>query len=152
MPEEKIKDKVSVLVGNYKTEIGYYESMSAKLQEEFEIINNGSNLSAALKVMSEKNLIMSKISSIETINNPLNADYNSAKTSLNYSSKELDKVLIKLSFLIEGLIVLQKRNEDLLLSSMDTLKIKMNNVKKSGMIVSRYGKHNEEPIYVEKMI
>lgn len=151
MPAEKLKDKVKALVGNYTVEIGFYEAMLGKLHEEFEVISSGSSPDGALKLLAEKNALLSKISDIETINKPLKQDYNSAKISLNYSSIELDHVLVRLSFLLGELIRMQKKNEELLSANMENLRLKIHNVKKSTMVAARYSAGPEKSFYVEKM-
>jgi Holliday junction resolvasome RuvABC ATP-dependent DNA helicase subunit len=142
--------KIKELAKKYAIEIFYYESLLKKLDEEMRVIKNGGEIEKTLNILAEKSVIIGNIDAIEKQIKPLKDEYSIAKEKRGYSSKELEKMLMKLSFLLEELITVQAANAQLLENNMNKTRIKINNVRKRVMLINTYKHPHAEGIYLQE--
>ncbi len=132
-----IEHKVKLLLQRYKVEIMFYEQFLEKLKQESEIIKSG-DIESTMALIQDKAQIMRNINGVEKEISEYKEDYFKSKASGLYTSKDLDRLLLKLSFLIEELIRLQKRNEELLNEKMASTRMEIADLRRRNMITDAY--------------
>jgi hypothetical protein len=148
--EGMTEQKVNTMISKYSMEIHFYESLMKKLDEEMRLLKEGGQIEKTMAVLAEKSVIISNLDSIERQIKPLKAEYLSAKEKTGFCSRDLDKLLMKLSFLLEELISIQSRNAELLQKNMDYTRVKINNVKKRVMLVNTYKHTKSEGLFLQE--
>ncbi|MGD0566189.1 MAG: hypothetical protein ABSA34_02520 [Candidatus Goldiibacteriota bacterium] len=148
--ERMTEEKINTIIAKYAIEIRCYESLLLKLDEEMKLIKEGGEIGKTMKVLSEKSAIIADLDAIEKQIKPLKNEYMTVKEKTGFSSKDLDRLLVKLSFLLEELIKIQTRNAEMLQKNMDSTRIKINNVKKRVMLVNAYKNTRSEGLFLQE--
>jgi flagellar biosynthesis/type III secretory pathway chaperone len=148
--EGMTEQKTNIMISKYSMEIHFYESLMKKLDEEMRLLKEGGQIENTMAVLAEKSVIISNLDSIERQIKPLKTEYLIAKEKTGFCSRDLDKLLIKLSFLLEELIRVQSRNAELLQKNMEYTRVKINNVKKRVLLVNRYKHIKSEGLFLQE--
>jgi hypothetical protein len=148
--ERMTEEKVNLIISKYALEIHCYESLMKKLDEEMKLLKEGGEIEKTLAVLNEKSVIIADLDAIERQIKPLKNEYMDAKAKTGFCSRDLDKLLLKLSFLLEELIKVQSRNAEMLQKNMERTRIKINNVKKRVLLVNTYKQTKSEGLFLQE--
>jgi hypothetical protein len=118
-----------------------------KLKEEMALIKAGS-IKQVLNLLEEKNRILGNIDTMEKQIKNMKEEYYENKKK-GFVSKDLEKVLAKLSFLIGELIHLQEENSLLLAEVMAATRLRLNDIKKRNALVAAYKNRNNEGLFLQ---
>lgn len=144
---ENLEKTAKLLIEKFNIEISYYENFMNKLKEEMEFIKTG-NIKQILDLLEEKKKILRNIDNIEKQLKKEKEEYYKGKQN-GFISKELERVLARLSFLIEELIHLQEKNAILLSEIIGETKLKLNQIKKHNALVAAYKNRNNEGLFFQ---
>jgi|GEM_PF-1720771 hypothetical protein len=146
-PEKRAKE----LEKKYAVEMYYYENLLKKIDEEMKTIKEGGKIEETLRILAEKSVIIGNIDTIEKQIKPLKEEYMFARDYNGYSSRELEKILLKLSFLLQELINTQARNAKLLEASMGKMRERIDNVRKGVSLINAYKNRRPENLYLREV-
>jgi phage shock protein A len=142
--------KFGDLTKKYAAEISYYEKLLEKLNEEMTVLKSGGEIEKTLYILSAKSLIINNIDILEKQIKPLKDTYFEAKEKNGYVYEELEKMLIKISVLLQKLIALQSINSGMLEDNMKKTRSKINSIRKRVTLTNAYKNHASEGVYIQE--